>query len=97
VLRSFKELAREDVKQEVERQLTGRETEAWWIVYFKRYKSRVPVEKALETVGLMLGTDESIIDWRWSAGNFLMERTRCSRCKPKGADRVYALLSIFGF
>jgi hypothetical protein len=40
--------------------LTGKETEAWEIVYFKLYKSQLPVvEKALETAGLMLGTDKS--------------------------------------
>jgi hypothetical protein len=45
---------------EVERHLTGKETEAWEIIYFKLYKSQLPVvEKALETAGLMLGTDKS--------------------------------------
>jgi hypothetical protein len=40
--------------------LTGKETEAWEIIYFKLYKSQLPVvEKALETAGLMLGTDKS--------------------------------------
>jgi hypothetical protein len=47
-------------KQEVEKQLTGRETEPWEIAYFKLYKSRIPViEQALETAALMLGTDQS--------------------------------------
>ncbi len=47
-------------KGEVERHLTGKETEAWEIIYFKLYKSQLPVvEKALETAGLMLGTDKS--------------------------------------
>jgi hypothetical protein len=40
--------------------LTGKETEAWEILYFKIYKSQLTVvEKALETAGLMLGTDKS--------------------------------------
>jgi hypothetical protein len=53
-------MRREEFKQEVERHLTGKETEPWEIVYFKLYKSQLPVvEKALETAGLMLGTDKS--------------------------------------
>jgi hypothetical protein len=55
-----RELPREEFKREVERHLTGKETEAWEIIYFKLYKSQLPVvEKALETAGLMLGTDKS--------------------------------------
>jgi hypothetical protein len=55
-----KELPREEFKREVERHLTGMETESWEIIYFKLYKSQLPVvEKALETAGLMLGTDKS--------------------------------------
>jgi hypothetical protein len=55
-----RELPKEQFKREVERHLTGKETEAWEIIYFKLYKSQLPVvEKALETVGLMLGTDKS--------------------------------------
>jgi hypothetical protein len=47
-------------KQEVEKELTGRETEPWEIVYFKLYKSQLPVvEQAIETAALMLGTDRS--------------------------------------
>ena len=45
---------------EVERHLTGQETEPWEIVYFKLFKSQLPVvEEALETAALMLGTDKS--------------------------------------
>ena len=48
------------VKGEVERHLTGKEAESSEILYFKVYKSQLPViEKALETAGLMLGTDKS--------------------------------------
>ena len=40
--------------------LDGKETELWEIIYFKLYKSQLPVvEKALETAALMLGTDKS--------------------------------------
>ena len=53
-------MPREEFKCAVERHLTGKETEPWEIVYFKLYKGQLPVvEKALETAGLMLGTDKS--------------------------------------
>jgi hypothetical protein len=55
-----KALPREQFQREVERHLTGKETEPWEIIYFKLYKSQLPVvEKALETAALMLGTDKS--------------------------------------
>ena len=54
------ELPKEEFKREVEKHLTGKETEPWEILYFKAYKSQLPViEQALETAGLMLGTDKS--------------------------------------
>jgi hypothetical protein len=55
-----RELPREEFKREVERHLTGKETEPWEILYFKAYKSQLPViEQAIETAGLMLGSDKS--------------------------------------
>jgi hypothetical protein len=55
-----RELPREEFKREVERHLTGKDTERWEILYFKAYKSQLPViEQALETAALMLGTDKS--------------------------------------
>jgi hypothetical protein len=55
-----KELPKEEFKREVERYLTGKETEPWEIIYFKLYKSQLPVvEQALETAALMLGTNQS--------------------------------------
>jgi hypothetical protein len=53
-------MPREEFKREVEKELTGRETEPHEIIYFKIYKSQMPViEQALETAALMLGTDKS--------------------------------------
>jgi len=53
-------MPREEFRREVEKELTGRETEPHEIIYFKIYKSQVPViEQALETAALMLGTDKS--------------------------------------
>jgi hypothetical protein len=55
-----RQMPREDFRQEVEKELTGKETEPWEIVYFKLYKSQIPViEQAIETAALMLGTDKS--------------------------------------
>ena len=59
-LHKARQMPKEDFKKEVERELTGRETEPWEIVYFKLYESQIPVvEKAIETAALMLGTDRS--------------------------------------
>ena len=59
-LHKAKELPKETFKREVEQHLTGQETEPWEIIYFKMYKSQLPViEQALETAALMLGSDRS--------------------------------------
>jgi hypothetical protein len=53
-------LPRDEFKREVERHVTGQEIEPHEMLYFKVYKSQLPViERALETAGLMLGTDKS--------------------------------------
>jgi hypothetical protein len=53
-------MPKEAFKREVDKHLTGKETEPWEIIYFKLYKSQLPVvEQALETAALMLGTDKS--------------------------------------
>ena len=54
------ELPREEFKREVERHLTGRDTEASELLYFRLFKSQLSViEQALETASLMLGSDKS--------------------------------------
>jgi hypothetical protein len=53
-------LTKDQFKQEVERELTGKESEPWEIIYFKLYKTQIPViEQAIEPAVLMLGTDKS--------------------------------------
>jgi len=55
-----REMPKEEFKREVEKELTGRESEPHEIVYFKLYKSQIPVvEQAIETAALMLGSDKS--------------------------------------
>jgi hypothetical protein len=57
-LHKARSLPKDQFKQEVERELTGRESEPWEIIYFKLYKTQIPVvEQAIETAALMLGTD----------------------------------------
>ena len=59
-LHKARELPKESVKHEVERDLNGSESEPWEIIYFKLYKSQIPVvEQALETAARMLGSDKS--------------------------------------
>jgi len=59
-LHKARELPKERFKQEVEKELTGKETEPSEIIYFKLYKSQIPVvEQAIEAAALMLGTDKS--------------------------------------
>jgi hypothetical protein len=59
-LHKASELPLRAFKREVERHLTGGETEPWEIIYFKLFKSQLPViEQALETAAMMLGSDKS--------------------------------------
>src|SRR5208337_2131529 len=54
------QLPKDQFKHEVEKELTGRDTEPAEIIYFKPYKSQIPVvEQAIETAARMLGTDKS--------------------------------------
>jgi hypothetical protein len=53
-------MPREEFKREVELHLTGQQTEPHEILYFKVYKSQLPViEQALGTAALMLGSNKS--------------------------------------
>jgi hypothetical protein len=59
-LHKARELPKEEFRREVEKELTGRDSEPSEIVYFKLYKSQIPVvEQAIETAALMLGADKS--------------------------------------
>src|SRR3954462_4920160 len=59
-LHKAREMPKDQFKHEVEKELTGLDTEPAEIVYFKLYKSQIPViEQAIETAALMLGSDKS--------------------------------------
>jgi hypothetical protein len=49
-----------EFQREVEKELTGKDSEPSELIYFKVYKSQIPViERAIETAALMLGSDRS--------------------------------------
>jgi hypothetical protein len=59
-LHKAREMSKDEFRREVEKELTGRETEPWEIIYFKFYKSQIPIiEQAIDTAALMLGSDKS--------------------------------------
>jgi hypothetical protein len=59
-LHKARELPKESFQREVEKDLNGSDSEPWEILYFKVYKSQIPViEQALETAATMLGSDKS--------------------------------------
>ena len=59
-LHKAREMPKEQFKREVEKDLTGKEEEPSELIYFKVYKSQIPViEQAIETAALMLGSDKS--------------------------------------
>ena len=59
-LHRARQMPKEEFKREVEKELTGREEEPSELIYFKVYKSQIPViERAIETAALMLGSDRA--------------------------------------
>jgi hypothetical protein len=59
-LHKARSLPKEEFRREVEKHLTGKDTEPYELMYFKIYRSQLAiVEQALETAALMLGSDKS--------------------------------------
>ena len=59
-LHKAREMPKDQFKQEVEKELTGKEEEPSELIYFKVYKSQIPViEQAIATAARMLGSDKS--------------------------------------
>lgn len=59
-VRKAQEMSKEEFRHEVEKHLKGEDSEPTDIIYFKLYKSQIPiVEQAIETAALMLGSDKS--------------------------------------
>jgi hypothetical protein len=59
-LHKAREMPKAEFQQAVEKELTGKDCEPSELIYFKVYKSQIPViEQAIETAALMLGSDKS--------------------------------------
>ena len=53
-------LPRDEFKREVDKHLTGKDSEPTEVIYFKLYRNQIPVvEQAIETAAMMLGSDKS--------------------------------------
>jgi len=53
-------LPKQEFRHQVEKELTGKDCEPSELIYFKLYKSQIPViEQAIHTAALMLGSDKS--------------------------------------
>lgn len=59
-LHKAKTLSHHEFQREVEKELNGKDSEPHELIYFKVYKSQIPViEQAIETAAMMLGSDKS--------------------------------------
>jgi hypothetical protein len=59
-LHKAKTLSHQEFQREVEKELTGHDCEPHELIYFKVYKSQIPViEQAIEAAAMMLGSDKS--------------------------------------
>jgi len=59
-LHKARRMPKDEFKREVEKELTGKNAEPSELIYFKVYKTQIPViEQAIETAALMLGSDKS--------------------------------------
>jgi len=59
-LHKARQMPKAEFQREVEKELTGKDSEPSELIYFKVHKSQIPViEQAIETAALMLGTDKS--------------------------------------
>ena len=56
-LHKARRMPKEEFKREVDRELTGKDSEPSELIYFKVYRSQIPV--MIETAALMLGSDKS--------------------------------------
>jgi hypothetical protein len=59
-LHKARHMPKAEFQREVEKELTGKDSEPSELIFFKVYKSQIPViEQAIETAALMLGSDKS--------------------------------------
>ena len=59
-LHKARQMPKAEFQRAVEKELTGKDSEPSELIYFKVYRSQIPViEQAIETAALMLGSDKS--------------------------------------
>jgi len=59
-LHKARQMPKAEFQREVEKELTGKDSEPSELIFFKVYTSQIPViEQAIETAALMLGSDKS--------------------------------------
>ncbi len=59
-LHKARQMPKAEFQREVEKELTGKDSEPSELIFFKVYSSQIPViEQAIETAALMLGSDKS--------------------------------------
>ena len=59
-LHKARQTPKPEFQREVEKELTGKSTEPSELIYFKVYKSQIPIiEQAIETATVMLGSEKS--------------------------------------
>jgi hypothetical protein len=59
-LHKARQMPKAEFQREVEKELTGKDNEPSELIYFKVYKSQIPmIEQAIGTAALMLGSDKS--------------------------------------
>jgi hypothetical protein len=59
-LHKARQMPKAEFQREVEKELTGKDSEPSELIFFKVYRSQIPViEQAIETAALMLGSDKS--------------------------------------
>ena len=89
-------MPREVFRREVEKELTGREEEPSELVYFKVYKSQIPViEQAIETAALLLRfflalAHPASIAWREISCHYQVRLPRRARTFAKVRKETFA-------
>ncbi len=95
-LHKARKLPKEGFRREVEKELTGREEEPSELIYFKVYKSQIPViEQAIETAALLLRfflalAHPASIAWREISCHYQVRLPRRARTFAKVRKETFA-------
>jgi hypothetical protein len=91
-----RQMPKAEFQRGVEKELTGKDSEPSELIYFKVYKSQIPViERAIETAALMLGSDKSrgycleMICADFLAGTSIDGSNHRSCCNPSPATTSF--------